>query len=169
MCIELILRISILNNRLKNFQLQKTILAEKSVVSSPKSIDEIGKYQTHKNKMMCLYRVLQTDKRFSIDELLWRCMQLEQSFRELFVDLISHTAVALLKKKVVFGHSQTTLYELNAHKTMYIALDCIDLIINTYEPDYDKACQQLKLNASRKNVSKRMESLGNYYHILCVN
>lgn len=96
--------------------------------------------------MKYLYHTLQTEDTKDIEELLYQCMQLKQSLKEKCLDLISQTAVTLLKKEIFFEHSQMTQHELNAHKTMYITMDCIDLILSTYEPDHYEVCQELCSN-----------------------
>lgn len=121
----------------------------------------VERYQFHEGKMKYLYRKLQVEKPLSIDELSSQCMQLEQSVRDEFLDLIGQTAVTLLKKEVITGHNGMTRRKLFANKTMFVALDFIDLILNTYESDYDEACLQLEQNVSGKNSPKLLENLGN--------
>jgi len=93
--------------------------------------------------MKYLYHILQTEGTKDIEELLYQSMQLKQSLKEKCLDLISQTAVTLLKQDIFFEPSQMTQHELNTHKTMYITMDCIDLIMNTYEPDHYEVCQEL--------------------------
>lgn len=113
----------------------------------------IEKYQYHSDKMKQLYRILNTENPLSIEECLRQCMELEQSFREKFLDLISHTAVILLKKEFILKCDGNTQHELNAYKTMYITMDNIDLILHTYEPDYDEVEQELNKNSTDLNRS----------------
>lgn len=122
----------------------------------------LEKYQFNDVKMKYLYRKLQTDRPLSIDALFYRCMQLEQSFREKFLSLISQTAVTLLKKEIIFEHDQMTQRELNASKVMYIAIDCIDLIMNTYELDFDEVCKETNKDIKQKNRLKLMKNSGIY-------
>lgn len=110
----------------------------------------LEKYQYHDVKMNYLYHILKMEKPFGIDELLYQCMLLEQSFREKYLDLISQTAVTLLKRELFFEHDQMTQRELNASKTMYMAIDCIDLIMSTYEPDFDEVCKELNENEEQR-------------------
>jgi len=119
----------------------------------------IEKYHYHEEKMKYLYHVLQTENPKSIEELLRQCMRLKQSLKEKCLDLVSQTAVTLLKKEIFFEHSQMTQHELNAHKTMYIAMDCIDLIMSTYEPDHYEVCQELYKNVG-ENKPKSVKYSG---------
>lgn len=117
--------------------------------------------------MAYLYRSLQikdnNNQNMSIDELLVQCMALEQSFREKSLRSISQTAAVLLKKEIILGHEQMTPRELNAHKSMYVAMDCVDLIMDTYEPDYNEACQvETKKQWAVYNQLKSMKTYGNY-------
>lgn len=136
------------------------ILNDKSTNSAAVQNALLEKYQHHDVKMKYLYRILQTDKPLSIDALFYRCMQLEQSFRETFLSSISQTAVTLLKKEIIPEHDQMTRRELNASKVMYIAIDCIDLIMNTYEPDFDEVCKETNKNLKEKNRLKLMKNSG---------
>ncbi|XP_029342358.1 MYCBP-associated protein-like [Acyrthosiphon pisum] len=137
-------------------KLQNTILSERfnGLYAKPINKDRenvflennssfIKKYHYHDEKMKYLYHILQTEDTKDIEELLNQCMQLKQSLKEKCLDLISQTAVTLLKKEIFFEHSQMSQHELNAHKTMYITMDCIDLILSTYEPDHYEVCQEL--------------------------
>jgi len=110
--------------------------------------------------MNYLYRITRTEKRLSVDELLCQCMRLEQSFREKFLDVISRTAVTLLKVNAVFGSGRTNPHELNALKTMYVAIDCIDLTMNAYEPDYDEVIHELNTESTNKNLPKSSSTIG---------
>ncbi|XP_015364671.1 PREDICTED: uncharacterized protein LOC107162332 [Diuraphis noxia] len=112
------------------------------------SILKIKKYHYHDEKMEYLNHVLQTENTKSIEELLCQCMLLKESLKEKYLDLISQTAVTLLKNEIFFERSLITQHELNAHKTMYITMDCIDLIMSTYEPDHYEVCQELYKNFS---------------------
>lgn len=111
--------------------------------------------------MKYLNHVLQTENPKSIEELLCQCIRLKQSLKEKYLDLISQTAVTLLKNEIFFEHSQMTQHELNAHKTMYITMDCIDLIVSTYEPDYYEVCQELCKNFG-ENKPKSVKYSGRY-------
>jgi len=120
----------------------------------------IKKYHYHDEKMKHLYHILQSEDTKGIEGLLYQCMQLKQSLKEKCLDLISHTAVTLLKKDIFFEHSQMTQHELNAHKTMYITMDCIDLILSTYKPDHYEVCQEL-YNDFGENKPKSVKYSGN--------
>ncbi|XP_026807747.1 uncharacterized protein LOC113550231 [Rhopalosiphum maidis] len=148
--------ISNVNNISSIVQLQNTILSEKcnGLLNKSTSKDHqnvileeklsfIEKYHYHDEKMTYLYHTLQTENSKSIEELLYQCMRLKESLKEKCLNLISQTAVTLLKKEIVFEHSQMNHHELNAHKIMYITMDCIDLIISTYEFDHDEVCQEM--------------------------
>lgn len=117
----------------------------------------IEKFHYHSNKMKYIYRLLKTENHFSIEECLCQCMRLEQSFREKFLDIISHTAVILLKKEFILKCGKITQYQLNAYKTMYITMDNIDLIMHTYEPDYDEV-EQESLNKNSTSLNRSMIS-----------
>lgn len=125
----------------------------------------VEKYQYHDEKMKQLYNILQTEEAITIDELFYQCMRLEHSFREKYLDLISQTAVILLKREMIFEQdhmNKQSQYELHAHKTIYVALDNIDLLMNTYEPDYNEVCQDnLKKNLVDPNIPKSKKSIGN--------
>lgn len=117
--------------------------------------------------MAYLYRSLKikesNNQILSIDELLVKCMALEQSLREKSLRSISQTAAVLLKKEIIFGYEQMTPRELNAHKSMYVAMDCIDLLMDTYEPDYEEACQvEMKKQWAVHNQSESINTFGNY-------
>lgn len=113
--------------------------------------------------MKHLYRIFKSKNFLSIDELLCLCMQLDKLFREKFVDLISQTAVVLLRKEIIFNYGQMTQRELNTHKTMSVAMDCIDLIMYTYEPDYNEAC--LHFNNSMDQNFQNLTILSGTYLI----
>lgn len=113
----------------------------------------IKKYQYHNDKMKHLYCMLKTENYLSIEECLCHCMGLEESFREKFLDIISHTAVVLLKREFILKRSDITQYELNAYKTIYITMDNIDLILHTYESDYDEVEQESNNNLMDLNQS----------------
>jgi hypothetical protein len=113
----------------------------------------INKYQYHNDKMNRLYRMLETENHLSIDECLCHCMGLEESFREKFLDIINHTAVILLKREFILERGEITQYELNAYKTMYITMDNVDLILHTYEPDYNEVEQESNNNLTGFNQS----------------
>lgn len=140
--------------------MQNTILSEKVNGLYANSTDSIrqnvfldsksfitDKYQYHDEKMKHLYHILQTENPKSIEELLDQCIRLKESYKEKYLDLISQTAVTLLKKEMFNDYDLMTQYELNAHKTMYITMDCIDLILNTYKSDHDEVCQELNKNS----------------------
>lgn len=123
----------------------------------------VEKYYYHIDKMNYLYILLHKDKLLSIEELLYQCMRLEQKCKEKYLNLISQTSVILLKNENIFEYEQMSRHELNAHKTMYIALDCIDLLMNTYEPDYDEACQKLKNNLMSQHLLNLVSSPGDFF------
>lgn len=130
----------------------------------------VEKYQYHDDKMKQLYNILQTKATISIDELFYQCMRLEQSFREKYFDLISQTAVILLKREMIFEYDhliKQSQHELHAHKTMYVAMDSIDLLMHTYEPDYNEVCHDyLKKNLIDPNIPKSKKSAGNITKII---
>lgn len=136
------------------------ILHNKSTNSAVGQNALLEKYQYHDVKMKYLYHVLQTDRPLSIDALFHQCMRLEQSFREKYLDIISQTAVTLLKKEIIPEHDQMTQRELNACKFMYAAIDCIDLIMNTCEPDFDEVCKETNQHIIEKNRLKLMKNSG---------
>lgn len=151
----------------KTFQLQSEVLSEKIKILHNKKTNSVDvkntlvdKYQYHDVKMKCLYRILQTDRPLDIDALLYQCMQLEQSVREAFLNVISQTAITLLKKEIIFEHDQMTQREMNASKVMYIAIDCIDLIMNTFEPDFDEVCKESIKNHKEQNQLKLTKNSG---------
>lgn len=113
--------------------------------------------------MKDLYRVTRTEKPLDINELLSQCMRLERSFREKFLNAISRTAVTLVNENIFYesgGH--VNRYELkNAYKTMYVAIDCIDLMLNAYKPDYDEVLQELQ---DTKLMAKNGNSVRIYYN-----
>lgn len=154
-----------------SFQLQKALFSEKVKNLCSKLTNKIVKnvfcdslfvdrYYYNDDKMNYLYRAMQSKKSLSIDELLCQCMQLEESFRENYLNLISRTAVTLLKKEVVPNHDKMTNRELNAHKTVLVAMDCIDLLLSTYEPDYDEACQKINSYLMNPNLQNTTNSSG---------
>jgi len=109
-----------------------------------------------------------TEKPLSVEELLYQCMRLEQSFREKFLDVISQTAVTLLKETVIFESGRTNQHELNAFKTMYVAMDCIDLTLNAYEPDYDEVLQELNTKLTNKNLPKSSSAISECARLIIV-
>lgn len=118
------------------------------------------KYHYHGYKMDRLYHAMHVTESgpVPLDDLVRRCTQLDRSLANKYSDLVGRTAVTLLKSEMVCGHGvQLTGRGLNARKTMYVALDFIDLTLNAYEPDYDEACreiQQLKsLSVTKKKGS----------------
>jgi len=119
----------------------------------------IEKYHYHDEKMKYLNHILQTENPKSIDELFYQCMQLKQSLKEKCLNSISQTAVSLLKNEMFFEHNQMTKHELNAHKTLYITMDCIDLIVNTYESDFYEVCKELHKN-TRENQPQPLNDSG---------
>lgn len=100
--------------------------------------------------MNYLYRVTQTEKPLSIDELFSQCMRLEKSFREKYLDVISRTAVTLLNKDILPENDRMNQHELHAYKTMYVAVDCIDLLLSTYEPDFNEVLQEENIKLTNK-------------------
>lgn len=96
-----------------------------------------GRYRVDANRMNSLCRSLGKERpAATVDDLLDQCVRLERSRREHMLDVISQTAVALLYEDVISLGSMTPR-QLNAHKSMYVAMDCIDLLLYTFEPDYD--------------------------------
>ncbi|XP_025202638.1 uncharacterized protein LOC112599790 [Melanaphis sacchari] len=157
--------ISNVDNMLSIIKLQNTTLSEKFNGLCTKSTNKnhqnafledkstfIEKYHYHDEKMKYLYHILQTENSKSIEELLNQCMQLKQSLKEKYLDIISQTAVILLKKEIIFEHNQMNQHELNAHKIMYITMNCIDLIMNTYEFDHNEVCQELYKNSGENQL-----------------
>lgn len=117
-----------------------------------------GRYRVDENRMNNLCRSLGRERpAATIDDLLDQCVQLERSRREHMLDVISQTAAVLLYEDVVSLGSMTPR-QLNAHKSMYVAMDCIDLLLYTFEPDFDDEVDRRR-NNRQSDSSMRLSAL----------
>lgn len=101
------------------------------------------RYRHAEGRMGRLSRALHRDGRpASVEDLLRQCAQLERSRGERLTDAVARTAVTLLQDDAVPGHERMTGRELNAHKSVLVAVDCVDLLLATYEADFSEACDR---------------------------